>query len=203
MDALIFYILAFLVGAIPFAEYARRIVHPKKTIKVTHKEKARGRLYFLLDPWVGVGFSILDVLKAFLITYLSDYYFDSYLIISLSAFALVLGQFYSPFAKNIRGRGLSALIGTLLFLDIRLLATAGLLYLLILSFFHYTRLSLLLVAMLLPIVAYFFSENIYTVLFLLLCFILLVVVYLPNIQNYMHGREPTATEEFKKRNRSI
>jgi glycerol-3-phosphate acyltransferase PlsY len=200
MDTIVFLIFIFFIGAIPFAEYAGKLIKPKEALKLAVKLKAQSKLYFLFDPWVGVAVNLLDVLKAFLVIYLANNYYNNYFVTALSAFVVVLGHIFSPFAKKIRSNSLPCLIGALAALDFKLFLMAGLGYILILSFFHYTRLALLLLSLILPIVAYFICENIFTVMFLLLSFILLVINYLPNIRNFLQGRELTAVEEFKRRN---
>jgi len=200
MGEFLYLVFAFFVGAIPFAEYAQRFLKPKEAIKLALKKRARTRVYFLLDPWIDVGFNFLDILKAFFVTTLAGYYYDNYLIIALAAFAVVLGQVFSPHAKK-RNRGLSCMIGSLAALDFRLLLVAAVLYGLLLLVLPYVRVSLVALALLLALVAYFFSENIFLVLFLLLCFLLLALLYLRAIQGYFAGTEKNVAEEFHRRNK--
>lgn len=201
MGVLIYFAFAFFIGAVPFAEYTKKIIKEHSTIKISLKATAKAKIYLLLDPWLGVILSFLDVFKAFIVTLTAGRYFDSYLVIALSAFVVVLGQVYSPFVEQKNNKGLGCMLGALAAFNFNVLLIGAIIYATVLAFFHYLRLSLLVAALILPIFAYAFADNIYLVLYLLLCFILNLVLYLPNIKKYLNGEEPNLAHEFSRRNK--
>jgi len=200
MGLIIYLAFAFFIGAVPFAEYTKQLIQ-EKAIKIPVKETPRAKLYLILDPWLKIFLNFLDILKAFLVTSLAGNYFDSTLLIALVAFVVVLGQVRSPFAKEIKSKGLPCMLGAMAALDLKILLLGIVLYGVVLALFHYSRLSFVLVTFILPIITYMLSENIYLVLFLLLCFVLTLVQYIPNIKNFFANTEPNIYQEFASRNK--
>ncbi len=200
MGTFFYYGVAFLIGAFPVQKYAQRIAERHQLLKVTTKNKT-SQIYFTLDPWAELFLGIFDFLKAFILTAAAGALFGSTMAMILTALFTVLGQVYSPFKKAKTNSGISAMLGAAAAMDFKILLIAILAYALILIFVNYLKISLVLTNALMPLLVYFVTGNIYIVIFSLLCLLLNIIIYWPNINNYYAGRETDLKTAFQRRNK--
>ncbi len=184
---IIFGILTFFVGGIPFGLLIGKLVkkvdirkYGSGSIGATNVTRVIGFRYGFLT-------FLLDGLKSFLPVILAKYYFDVYVATYISFFA-VMGHIFSPWLRGKGGKGISSFILSLLAIDCRLFLIMGIVWLICYKVTKISALSALTSTSVVAIVSFFIVPKFCA---LILCLIVCIIFYAhrSNIQRLINGEE--------------
>ena len=130
-----------------------------------------------------------DVLKGVIPVLLARYWSDSNLVISLTGLAAFLGHLYPVFFGFKGGKGVATLLGVLFATDWTLGVSFVVIWLVMAKLFHYSSLSALTAAALIPFIAYSIEGILPIVFSTCVMAILLFWRHKSNIQNLRNGTE--------------
>jgi len=192
---LIYFILAYLLGSLPFALIVAlpQGVDPRKEGSknpgATNVARLLGKKWGLLTFLGDAGKGILALLLTYLFT--GKRFTEAPTLYSGVAFFAVLGHLFSIFLKFKGGKGVATTIGTFLVLTPKAMLSALLIFLISVYFTNYVSVGSLLSTALLPLFIYFFhypSEYIYSSILLT---ILIWIKHKDNIKRLIRGEEKT------------
>lgn len=194
MSLLIILVLAFLIGAAPVKQCVSWITQKTPLRKISAGDPAKVRSHFVWSAWVSPLFSLLLVLRGYiLMVILSNIYATDAWEVALAGICLLIGECYSPWDKKRTGIGMFISI-SLAFIP-QALCFILVAYALILVFVNY-RLVAFFMAMSVGPILLSFSENPLPLIFSLVSIIIIVFKNKPVIIRYMEKKELTLLEEL-------
>jgi len=111
---ILYIILAYLLGSIPFGYLITRFSTKKDILKIGWRKTSGSNVFRNVGKWQGALTGILDVGKGFLAVWLAQYFSLSIQIQALCGVAAVAGHNWSCFLKFAGGRGIGTFIGAFL-----------------------------------------------------------------------------------------
>ena len=188
INIIIFIIMAFFVGGIPFGLIVGKIYkdidirkYGSGNIGATNVARVMGIKYALLV-------FILDGLKTFLPVFAAKLIYGSKEYAIFIAFFSILGHIFSPWLKGKGGKGISSTIFALLAVDYRLFFIMTICWLLIFKLTKISAVAAIFSIIITLISSYFINGNFIFIVLLMLTFIILFA-HRKNIKRLITGEE--------------
>ena len=188
INIIIFIIMAFFVGGIPFGLIVGKIYkdidirkYGSGNIGATNVARVMGIKYALLV-------FILDGLKTFLPVFAAKLIYGSKEYAIFIAFFSILGHIFSPWLKGKGGKGISSTIFALLAVDYRLFFIMSICWLLIFKLTKISAVAAIFSIIITLISSYFINGNFIFIVLLMLTFIILFA-HRKNIKRLITGEE--------------
>jgi glycerol-3-phosphate acyltransferase PlsY len=193
-SAILIFISAFLIGAIPFSVIISKFIFKKDVRKSGSGNPGATNVLRTLGPAAGAFVLVLDMGKGFGAVYLSQFissqFMDEHLAEVIAGLLAILGHIYSPFLKFKGGKGVATTFGVILALQpIIGLAMAGI-FIIIVAISKYVSLGSILSVCAYPILIFLFGFlDINMLAFALVILLLVVYNHRDNIKRLMRGEE--------------
>ena len=188
INIIIFIIMAFFVGGIPFGLIVGKIYkdidirkYGSGNIGATNVARVMGIKYALLV-------FILDGLKTFLPVFAAKLIYGSKEYAIFIAFFSILGHIFSPWLKGKGGKGISSTIFALLAVDYRLFFIMSICWLLIFKLTKISAVAAIFSIIITLVSSYFINGNFIFIVLLMLTFIILFA-HRKNIKRLITGEE--------------
>jgi glycerol-3-phosphate acyltransferase PlsY len=114
---ILFYLLSYLLGSIPFGFIFSKIFAKKNVLKVGWRKTSGSNVFKHVSKPLGILSGVLDVSKGSLAVYLAKYFGLSFFSQILCGVLAIFGHNWSIYLKFAGGRGVGTFLGALIFLD--------------------------------------------------------------------------------------
>jgi len=195
MEYVIFGVIAYLIGSIPFA-----LVVGKIGYKIDVREHGSGNLgatnaFRVLGTKAGIIVTIADILKgtvAVIIPLLASYFFDVDVMRLIIGIFAVLGHTYPVFAKFKGGKAVATSGGIILGVNPLLFLAIIITFVLTLYLFKYVSLASMLTGVVATIISFFLDDILLCILIAVLT-IFVIYRHRDNIKRIINKTEPKIT----------
>lgn len=190
LKIIIYLILSYLCGAIPFGYIIAKIFKHVDIRTVGSKNPGATNVYRTISKPLGVLTLLLDMLKGFVPVYfVSIINPSSYLIVLSVALVTILGHVFTVFLNFKGGKGVATGCG--IFFALNPLATTICLitFIIVLIISKYVSLSSIFAAVMLPIAIFFVGSNSELFIFAILVAVVVVIRHISNIKRLLNGTE--------------
>ena len=122
MHSILFIILAYLLGSIPFGYLITRLFVGKNILEIGWRKTSGSNVFKNVGKLQGTLTTVLDIAKGWLAVWLAQYFGLSPQIQALCGVAAVIGHNWSCFLRFAGGRGIGTFMGALFALSPKILA---------------------------------------------------------------------------------
>lgn len=186
---IIFLIIAFFLGAIPFGYLITYLFSKEDIRKIGSGNIGATNVSRKLGLTGGFITFLLDSFKGYLAVWiLMMITFYPYLI-GLSGLLAVLGHMFTPFLSFKGGKGIATSFGVFLKIAPIPALISLIIFIIVLILFKYVSLSSLISSALFPPVSYFFNINEWFLIYSVCICILIIVKHKENIKRLIEGKE--------------
>lgn len=198
---ILFILFCYLLGSIPFAYLAGKILkgidireHGSKNIGATNVSRVLGKGY-------GISVFFLDFCKGLLPVLLAGYFFKNHgnlLVIKiLSGLSAVCGHMWTVFLDFKGGKGVATSSGVMIGLIPKSMVIVFIIWICIVSVFHYISLGSIVASTLLPVCVFFIEKDKMLFIFTLIMSIIIIYKHKANIKRLLSGTENKIGERIK------
>ncbi len=196
MSFLIIILVSYFLGAIPFAYIMTRLITGKDVRSYGSGNVGATNAARMLGFKYGVLVAILDVLKGILAVTIAKTLLPidapTYYLL-LAALTVIIGHNWSVFLKFSGGKGVATTFGVILSLYPLVFLIFLLIWISLVLITRYVSLASIVSAMIVPVIVYLRTANIYHLLFTLLFAALIVFRHSSNIKRLIKGNESKMT----------
>lgn len=192
MNFIIVLIVSYLLGAIPFAYIMTRLITGKDVRSYGSGNVGATNAARILGFKYGLLIAILDILKGILAVSIAKTLIqagDPRYFLLIASLLVIIGHNWSIFLKFSGGKGVATTFGIILSLYPIAFLVFSLSWISIVLLTRYVSLASIISAILVPIIVYITTANIYDLLFTLLFAILIVLRHSGNIKRLVKGNE--------------
>jgi len=192
----IVFIMAFLLGSLPFAVWLGKIFYGVDVRHHGSRNSGATNTFRVLGKPLGFTVLFLDIFKGFLAIQLTISLLSTSTSIGLfsilTGLFCILGHVYSIFLKFKGGKGVATSLGVFIALDPIPVLVSFAVFLLILSVTRYVSLASIAAATLLPVISYvaFHQIELTQIAFKIFIAILVLVTHRKNIKRLLRRSEP-------------
>ncbi len=190
INVIIYAVLVFLLGSIPFSYIMTRYVGKKDIRKIGSGNPGATNVVRALNIWYGLLVLFLDTGKGLLPVYFAKQSNNSLLVVVV-ALAVVLGHDYSPFLGFKGGKGVATSTGVFIVLAPVPTVLVAVIFFLVTSIFKFISFGSVLASFSYPIVAYLLGYTEYLWLAIVLG-ALIIYKHKENLKRLWHGKEKRA-----------
>lgn len=195
MDYIIFIILAYLLGSIPFALVVGKLGFKKDVREFGSGNLGATNAFRVLGIKAGIIVTVADILKGTLATLLpvfAAYFYDVEVSRLLLGIFAVIGHTYPVFAKFKGGKAVATSGGIVLGLNPLLFFIILLTFFITLFLTKYVSLTSMITGVVSTVIAFFFKDYLLFALILVLT-IFIIIRHRDNIKRIMNKEEPKIT----------
>ncbi|NQT29391.1 MAG: glycerol-3-phosphate 1-O-acyltransferase PlsY [Candidatus Saganbacteria bacterium] len=196
MKPILFILLAYLLGSIPFSHIFPRLKGRDVAAGGTKNIGATNALV-VAGPLMGALALVGDIGKGFLAVYLAQRFVGNPWIIAFSGLAAVIGHDFSVFLKFKGGKGVATTGGALIALDPIFALITILLWALLILVTRYFILSTLIILAGIPLMLLVLGQPLAYATFGCFAFLLSLYTHRKDIKRLLAGKELRLSESFK------
>lgn len=189
MKIVIYLLMAYLCGAIPFAYIIARYFKNIDIRKCGSGNPGATNVFRTVSKPLGILTFILDTLKGFIPVYFAGLINPSIYFILAVAFITVIGHIYTVFLNFKGGKGVATGCGVFIAFAPVVTLICFLIFTVVLFISKYVALSSMFAAISLPIILKIFNYPNMIVLFAVILAILVIIRHLSNIKRILNGTE--------------
>lgn len=187
---IVYLILAYLCGAIPFGYIIAKVFKNIDIRKQGSGNTGATNVYRTVSKPLGILTLTLDILKGFIPVYFITLINPaSYWIVISVALVTIVGHVFTIFLNFKGGKGVATGCGVFLALNPAATLICFTVFVIILMLFKYVSLGSIVAATALPIMIFILSSNIELIIFSMIVAILVVVRHITNIKRLLNGTE--------------
>lgn len=189
MKLVIYLIISYLCGAIPFAYIIARYFKNIDIRKCGSGNPGATNVFRAVSKPLGILTFILDVLKGFIPVYFAGWINPSVYFILAVAFITVIGHIYTVFLNFKGGKGVATGCGVFIAFAPIVTLICFLIFVAVLFISKYVALSSMCAAISLPVILKIFHYPNVIVLFAVILAVLVIIRHLSNIKRILNGTE--------------
>jgi len=192
---ILFILIAYLLGAIPFGYIFTKKLTGKNIREMGSGNIGSTNVRRIAGPKVGLMTQLSDMLKGLLpvlvIWFLKSERICTFdeVFIYLVALATILGHNFSVFLKFKGGKGVNTTLGASLFLSPFSVFASVMIYFIVKWRYGYVSLGSMCLAVTLPITGFFIHKISFVFYYLLICSVFILLRHIPNIKRLLEGIE--------------
>ncbi|HBT20524.1 MAG TPA: acyl-phosphate glycerol 3-phosphate acyltransferase [Peptococcaceae bacterium] len=190
-------ILNYLVGSIPFAYIAGKVLKGIDIREYGSGNVGATNAFRVLGTGPGIFVFAADTLKGVFGVYLAKMFLADLWLVVAASLAVIIGHSYSVFLGFKGGRGVATGAGIILSLSPRVLLLALILFVIIVLTTKYVSLGSITAAFSLPILMFIFNEPAPIKLLGFAAAVLVIYRHKPNIKRLLEGTESKITDRFR------
>ena len=166
--SILWIIISYLVGSIPFGYLITKFSSNKNILKIGWRKTSGSNVYKNIGKWQGLLTAFLDVAKGFLVVWLAQKFDLSLQVQALSGAFAVIGHNWSCFLKFAGGRGIGTIFGVILAMSLKI---SGLMLIpfLVLTIIWNTSVATIVALIFIIILAIYFNQFVPTGFFVAIC----------------------------------
>ncbi|MFH1416029.1 MAG: glycerol-3-phosphate 1-O-acyltransferase PlsY [Elusimicrobiota bacterium] len=182
-------ILAFLIGAIPFAYLITKVIGKKDIREIGSGNPGATNVVRAMNRWYGLLVMILDTLKGVVPVYIAKQYSSSDpVFISFIAVSVVLGHDFSPYLRFKGGKGVATSFGVFLVIAPLPVLCVLMVFTLVTCVFKFVSFGSVLASIMYPFFAYFMGNTQFVWLAIILG-TLIIFRHKENLKRLLIGKE--------------
>ncbi|MDD2523504.1 MAG: glycerol-3-phosphate 1-O-acyltransferase PlsY [Endomicrobiaceae bacterium] len=195
MDMVVYLILSYLSGAIPFAYVISKIFKKIDIRKCGSGNPGATNVFRVVSKPLGVLTFFLDAMKGFIPVYFASMINPSIYFVLTVAFVTLLGHVFTIFLKFKGGKGVATGCGIFVAFAPIVTLICFMVFALVLFLSKYVALSSITAAISLPICLAFFHYPNIIILFACLVAVLVIVRHIGNIRRIIKGTESKVSDK--------
>ena len=189
MKIVIYLLMAYLCGAIPFAYIISKYLKNVDIRKCGSGNPGATNVFRTVSKPLGILTFVLDALKGFIPVYFAGFINPSIYFILAVALVTVIGHIYTVFLNFKGGKGVATGCGVFIAFAPIVTVICFLIFVITLSISKYVALSSMFAAISLPILLKVFHYPNIIVLFAVMIMIIVIIRHLSNIKRILNGTE--------------
>ncbi|MDR0984995.1 MAG: glycerol-3-phosphate 1-O-acyltransferase PlsY [Endomicrobium sp.] len=189
VNKIIYIILSYLLGAIPFAYIITKLIKNVDIRNVNSGNVGTTNVIRTSGIYSGILTLILDVSKGVIAIYFARFINSSLIFISLVTIFVILGHMYSIFINFNGGKGVATTLGVFIVLTFIPTVVSVLIFIIIFIIFRYVSLASIIASISLPIILWLMNYNIKLVLLAILVCVFIILKHKDNIKRLFKNSE--------------
>lgn len=189
VNKIIYIILSYLLGAIPFAYIITKLIKNVDIRNVNSGNVGTTNVIRTSGIYSGILTLILDVSKGVIAIHFARFINSSLIFISLVTIFVILGHMYSIFINFNGGKGVATTLGVFIVLTFIPTVVSVLIFIIIFIIFKYVSLASIIASISLPIILWLMNYNIKLVLLAILVCVFIILKHKDNIKRLFKNSE--------------
>ncbi len=192
-----FAIISYLIGSIPFAWLASKLLKKGDIRKKGTGNVGGGNTMAVVGKVAGTMVLLLDMLKGSAAGWLGLYLFNSTFAFMIFVLAAIIGHCNSIFLGFSGGKGVATTLGGYAMIDLKVFLLIYFIWVALVLTTKYTAVNTVIISIIYPFVLSYLGKDFYFVLYTILVAIIFVINHRSNLVQFITGKEKTMKEEFE------